>query len=71
MCYYFKEKEPWKATGRVLTVEKIMAHNTFENPNVIKPATLSGARVDGDLIGVTIPARSAVALAIRNEKIGP
>lgn len=37
----------------------------------MKTATLSGAKVDGDLIGVTIPARSAVALAVKNEKIGP
>lgn len=50
--------------GRVLTSEKITDHNTFENPEVVKPAALTGAKVDDSLVTATIPAKSVVILAV-------
>ena len=41
---------PQNVTGRVLTAEKMTDHNTFENPNVVRPAPFGGVKVDGDLI---------------------
>ena len=56
---------PRSVSGRVLTAEKITAHNTFENPNAVRPTRLDGSKVDAELITVTIPARSVVVLAIK------
>ena len=56
---------PRNVAGRILTAEKMTDHNTFENPSVVKPAPFGGAKVDGDLIRATIPARSVVVLAVK------
>jgi alpha-N-arabinofuranosidase len=53
-----------KVTGRVLTAEAMNAHNTFENPDVIKPAEFSGAQIKDDKIVATIPSKSVVVLAV-------
>ena len=55
---------PRKVTGRVLTSGKITDHNTFENPEAVKPVALTGASVDGSLVTATIPARSVVVMAV-------
>jgi len=50
--------------GRVLTAEAIDAHNTFDKPDVVKPAALEGAKVQDGRISVTLPAKSVTVLEV-------
>lgn len=50
------------AKGSVLTSEAMDAHNTFEKPNLIKPAPFSAQAKDGKL-SVKLPAKSVVVVA--------
>jgi alpha-N-arabinofuranosidase len=51
--------------GRILTSEKMNAHNTFSNPNGIKPQILKDIDIENNTISVTIPEKSIVVLQIR------
>ena len=51
-------------SGRVLTANAMNAHNTFENPQAIKPAVFNGASLKGDSLTATLPAKSVVVLEI-------
>jgi alpha-L-arabinofuranosidase len=52
-------------SGRILTAEDMTAHNTFENPGVVTPASFDGARIsDGKLI-IDLPPMSLVVLEVR------
>ncbi|HEX8612199.1 MAG TPA: alpha-L-arabinofuranosidase C-terminal domain-containing protein [Telluria sp.] len=51
------------ATGRVLTATAMDAHNTFQNPQAIKPAPFS-ARASGGKLTVTVPAKAVVVVAL-------
>jgi alpha-N-arabinofuranosidase len=52
------------ATGRVLTADRINAHNTFDNPNAVAPRPYS-ARAGRDGLTLEVPARSvAVPLQV-------
>jgi len=53
------------ATGRVITGDKMDAFNTFERPDVVTPATFTGARVANGQLTVTLPAHSVVVLELR------
>jgi alpha-N-arabinofuranosidase len=53
-----------RASGEVLTADAIAAHNTFDEPDRVKPAPFKGCRVDGDRLAFTLPARSVVALEL-------
>ena len=48
---------PKHVTGRFLTAEKMTDHNTFENPNVVRPVSFGAAKVNGNLIMASIPAK--------------
>jgi alpha-N-arabinofuranosidase len=52
-------------TGRVLTAPAINSYNSFEQPEVVKPAPFTGARVEGGRLMVTLPPRSVVVLEVR------
>ncbi len=51
-----------KVSGRVLTASAINAHNTFENPEVVKPSDFKGARLTSYGFEVTLPSKSVVVL---------
>jgi alpha-N-arabinofuranosidase len=51
--------------GRVLTAPAMNAHNTFEAPNAVQPASFSAATLKGDTLEVKLPARSVVVLALK------
>jgi alpha-N-arabinofuranosidase len=53
------------ATGRVLAAPAMNSYNSFERPDVVKPAPFTGARVAGDQLTVTLPAHSVVVLELR------
>jgi alpha-L-arabinofuranosidase len=50
--------------GRILTADKLDAHNTFDDPNAVKPITFDGANLDGDHLTAEIPAHSVVMLTL-------
>jgi alpha-N-arabinofuranosidase len=54
-----------KISGRILTSPKLQDHNTFENPDKIKPQTFSGASLKGDLIKLRIPPFSVIVLELK------
>ncbi len=57
--------EPKEISGRVLTAETITAHNTFENPDVVKPVPFSDFKLEGNIMTTTLPAKSVVVLEIK------
>jgi alpha-N-arabinofuranosidase len=57
----------WKATrvsGRVLTADAMNAHNTFEQPESVRPARFDGASIVGSSLRIELPAMSVVALQL-------
>ncbi|MGK9477714.1 alpha-N-arabinofuranosidase [Melioribacter sp. OK-6-Me] len=53
-----------KCIGRILTSEKVQDHNTFENPERIKPASFKGFKLSGNKLQVELPATSVVVLEL-------
>jgi alpha-N-arabinofuranosidase len=51
--------------ARVLTAPAIDSHNTFAAPDAVAPKPLEGAKLSGDTLTVTLPAKSVVVLAIQ------
>ena len=54
-----------KVSGRILTSEKLQDHNTFENPDKIKPETFNGAVLKGNQLNVKLPPFSVVVLELK------
>ena len=55
---------PSRVTGRVLTAETMTAHNSFDEPDRVKPATFAGARLEQGGLSADLPPKSVVVLAI-------
>ena len=51
-------------SGRVLQGDVMDAHNTFEQPNTVRPAAFDGAKLDGDMLEVQMPKMSVVVLEV-------
>jgi len=51
-------------SGRVLTADALNTHNTFDNPDAIAPKPFDDAKLNGDTLTVTLPAKSVVVLAL-------
>ena len=51
--------------GRVLTAPTLQDHNTFENPEKIKPTAYNGATLSGSQLKVKVPPFSVVVLALK------
>ena len=58
-------KKYTKVTGRILTSSKLQDHNTFENPDKIKPQIFTGASLKGNLLNVKLPPFSVVVLELK------
>jgi alpha-L-arabinofuranosidase len=52
-------------TGRILTSEKVQDHNTFDNPNKIKPVEFNSAKLNGEELKITLPPVSVVVLELK------
>ena len=52
-------------SARILTADKINAHNTFENPAVLEPKEYKGIKKSGSHILVNVPAKSVVVLKVK------
>ena len=53
------------ASGRILTSENVTDHNTFENPEKIKPEIFKNIKLNKNVITATIPAKSVIMLEIK------
>ncbi len=54
-----------QVSGRVLTSDNMTDHNTFENPDVVKPAKFSSFKLEGNVLTTTLPSKSVVVLTIK------
>jgi alpha-N-arabinofuranosidase len=52
-------------TGRILRSDKLQDHNTFDNPEKIKPAIFNGATLSGSTLSLKIPAFSVIVLELK------
>lgn len=52
-------------TGRMLSSAKIQDHNTFDNPEKIKPALFPGAFIKNNLLSLKLPPFSVVVLELK------
>ena len=52
-------------SGTVLTSTEITAHNTFETPDVVKPATFDDFQVNGQVLNVQVPSKSVIVLELK------
>lgn len=52
-------------SGRILKGESLQAHNTFAQPNKIKPEAFTGAALSGKTLKVTLPPFSVVVLQVK------
>jgi alpha-N-arabinofuranosidase len=53
-----------RVTGRVLQGSAMNAHNTFDNPNAVKPVEFNGAKLNGETLELALPKMSVVGLEI-------
>ena len=51
--------------GQVLTAATMQARNGFDTPEVVKPAPFTGARLAGNTLTATLPAKSVVMLDLQ------
>ena len=51
-------------TGRILTAPAINSVNTFASPHVVEPKSFNDAKLNGDKLTVTLPAKSIVVLEL-------
>lgn len=52
-------------SGRILTSENVQDHNTFEEPDKIKPAKFNGATLSNNILKVKLPPCSVVVLELK------
>jgi alpha-N-arabinofuranosidase len=50
--------------GRVLTAPVMNAHNTFDAPETIRPASFEGAKLKDGELSINLPSKSVVVLEI-------
>ena len=53
-----------RVQGRVLQADAMDAHNTFAQPNAVKPQAFTGAKVTGDGLEICMPKMSVVAIEL-------
>jgi alpha-N-arabinofuranosidase len=52
-------------SGRILTSGDVSDHNTFDDPEIVKPAKFDQIKINKNEITGTIPAKSVVVLKIK------
>ena len=59
-------KEDYKqVTGRILTSPHVQDHNTFDDPEKVKPASFNGATLNDKTLEVKLPPASVVVLELK------
>ena len=54
-----------KVTGEVLTAPDVTSHNSFENPDMVKPEPFKDVTLSGNTLTIHMPAKSVVMLSLR------
>lgn len=54
-----------KAVGEILTSANLTDHNSFENPNIVKPAPFKEVKINKGTMKVKLPAKSIVTLELQ------
>lgn len=54
-----------QVSGTIITAGSMNAHNTFEQPEVVKPAAFTGVSVENNKLAIKLPAMSVVTLAVK------
>jgi alpha-N-arabinofuranosidase len=62
---YFDPTATTGVTGRVLTAAATNAHNTFDQPAVVKAAAFTGATIESGSLKATLPPKSVVMLDLK------
>jgi alpha-N-arabinofuranosidase len=52
-------------SGRILTSRNITDHNTFENPELVKPVPFNDSKISNGQLKVKMPAKSIAVLRIK------
>jgi alpha-N-arabinofuranosidase len=52
------------ASGRVLTADRMQAHNTFDAPDQVRPADFHGASIHDNRLTCSLPPMSATVLEL-------
>jgi len=52
-------------SGRILTADAMNAHNTFESPETVRPASFMSATLEGETLSVELPPKSLVVLELQ------
>jgi alpha-N-arabinofuranosidase len=52
-------------TGKVLTAKELNAHNTFDNPDLVKSMDFKGAKLNKGALTVKLPSKSVVMLELK------
>ncbi len=59
-----KEVDATSVAGRILTAEELDAHNTFDEPERVKPANFDNVSLNDGKLTANIPPRSVVVLTL-------
>jgi alpha-N-arabinofuranosidase len=51
-------------SGSVLAAKELTLHNTFDNPEAVKPVSFKGYKLDKEMLNVKLPAASVVMLEL-------
>jgi alpha-N-arabinofuranosidase len=54
-----------QVSGTIITADSMNAHNTFEQPEVVKPVAFTGVSVENNKLAIKLPAMSVVTLAVK------
>ena len=57
--------KPQRISGRVLTADAMQAHNTFDNPETVKPAQFDHCKLTDGGFTASLPAKSVVVLELK------
>ena len=53
------------ATGRLLAGDALNAHNTFDEPDKVKPVALDDLKLDGQTLKINLPPASVAVIAVK------
>jgi alpha-L-arabinofuranosidase len=53
-----------KVSGTILTADTMNAHNTFEQPDVVKPTEFTSVTVENNKLTINLPAMSVVTIVL-------
>lgn len=53
-----------RVSGRILTAPRMNTHNTFDNPDAIKPVKFDDVKLKGDELIINMPSKSIITLEL-------